>query len=99
MGEGRGPGGRDRKPRPGRSGEDFPPAGENVPVLKRTAATLQGLCERIDPFEGPSPEDRDILSGLGPFDCSDPHVLTKQLLTATEDTLQRIRELESQAGG
>lgn len=94
-----GPGDGDREPRPGRSGEDFPPSGEDISFLKRTAATLRGLCDRIDPFEGPSPEDRDILSGLGSFDCSDPHLLTKQLLSMTEDTLQRIRELEASADG
>ena len=55
---------------------------------------LQDICDEIDPFGEISEQHRKTLSQIGSFDFTDPYGLTNQLIVMTENTLEKIHDLE-----
>ena len=67
------------------------PDDNKISLLKNRVKILQDICDKIDPFQGISKEDRTILAQMGDFDYSNPYQLTNQLIVMMEDTLEELK--------
>ena len=65
-----------------------------ISLLKQEVGLLRDLCDKINPFEELSDEEKNILSELGISDYSDPYRVTNQLISRTEDTIEKLHHLE-----
>ena len=65
-----------------------------ISLLKYQINTLRELCNKIDPFQEISEEDKNTLSQFGISDYSNPYQVTNELIAKTEDKIEKLHHLK-----